>query len=192
MGFRCAKYAQPARDVLAYHLTRCERDGSLSPRLGLDPSRTLGMEQIPEAPDATDTVFVLRRTRAIGFVPVREVVERDGVEILGWLWWNADVKLLLAGGGTLESTPTGYLVGLREGVLGLYVAAARGPQAVGLPAKAGQMISHPDDTGPPPGLTYSDGTLTVQFDDRIDGTRLRLVLPLTFTGPGLPDDTWRR
>jgi len=201
VGFRCAKYAEAAREVLAYRIARIEEDGLLPTGLKLVPRRTLGMEKLDFTPPdqaGPNAVFVRGRARAIGFVPAREILSGGGRKetlLLGYLYWNADVSLVVEGtDARLPAHPHGYFVGVMRGRAVLFEAPFRPSSIAGaLPVREDTpLLRAGGPSDPPPGLTHAGATMLLRVDYGEGDDRRRLTLPLTFDGPGLPDDTWRR
>ena len=133
LGFRCAKYGVPGRDVLAATAARHARDGRIPHDLDLDPTAAFGVERVSFDPDAERNrrmVFVTGRARVIGVVPVRHaptptvaglVAASDSEpQILGLLEVDRD----LGGGGA-------HLIALSQGKLVLLAHGLAGSEIVG-------------------------------------------------------------
>jgi len=199
VGFRCAKYHEPAREVLAARIQRLREDGVLPTRLDLAPRHTLGTEKLDYAPtgeEGPNGVIVRGRAKAIGFVPAREILVRpQPVEtlLLGFLYWNADVSLVLGKEKRLPAHAFGYVVALREGRPVLLTSPFRADSAAHtLPVSGEDPILHPGEpSDPPPGLTRTGGEMLFRIDFGKGQDGRRLSLPLTFEGSDRPDTTWR-
>jgi hypothetical protein len=199
LGFRCAKYDEPAREVLAARIARLRDDGVLPDRMRFAPRRTLGTEKTDYAPtgqEGPNGVIVRGRALAIGFVPSRERLslrESDRTFLLGYLYWNANVRLVLGGEERLSSHPLGYVVVLRDGGIVLLKSPFRLDSVAAIlpdPEDA-PWFSAVEPADGPPGLTRTGGKLTLRVDYGEDQDRRRLTLPLSFEGPDSPDDRWR-
>jgi hypothetical protein len=120
LGFRCAKYPEPTRDVMMQQLAKLEerRAVPLDPAAAkngvrFDASRAYGVELDRYAPPGSEgkgKVFVTGATKIVSFVPVEHLpfstvkhlvaaqeAERKSPDelpvILGLLTWNADLAI---------------------------------------------------------------------------------------------------
>ena len=148
VGFRCARYLTPMRDVLT-HALRYEMP--LLPRdVELDASRGFGVERPAYARAGEEDpgkVFVTGRTAGVGFVPVLRppmTIAGDGETgggpvFLGYLHATAGVSYeveRVAPGASSKpwgiGGPSGLLLGLRQGRLAVFRLDVEGPRVVGL------------------------------------------------------------
>ncbi|MHC4469995.1 MAG: formylglycine-generating enzyme family protein [Planctomycetota bacterium] len=130
VGFRCAKYHTPARDVLLHAMRRTEEKGLLSPHLGLDPANGFGVERREYAPygeEGRGKVFVRSRTEAVGFVPVTAEMS----PYLGYVYWTKGLEVEGAGGDSLKCED-GYLVGVQGDRVAMFRFRIRGPERIAL------------------------------------------------------------
>jgi len=114
VGFRCAKYPRPTRDIMMLRQAALIRQGALNPRHDtvklFGPARAYGVERrhYDETGGGNQT-FVTARTRVIGAVPMekspyaqtKELIDasnetdpaKGGPQPFAWIYWNGDIKV---------------------------------------------------------------------------------------------------
>jgi RNA polymerase sigma factor (sigma-70 family) len=154
LGFRCAKYIAPARDVLSHFVRRSRESGLLPDGLSLDPARGFGVERRDDDPDAEDMVFVKGETRALGLVPATKVRSDLTAGVLGLLAFTPgiEVAVTLEGGTTewITCDEIGFLLALRDGHAVLQRLEFEGPVEVGV------LAENVGIEGVPPGSRKSE------------------------------------
>ncbi len=107
LGFRCAKYHTPARDVMGHHLTRLMKGGLVPETMTFDPARAFGVElpdYVAAGAEGKGKVYVRGETRFLGIIPVEKLdfstakaalaSSADGKPvILAYLQWDPMIQV---------------------------------------------------------------------------------------------------
>jgi hypothetical protein len=182
IGFRCAKWPKPARDVLEHRLERLREDGLISDDMHFPRINSVGIEKrLAQIPG---------KSIAIGFASVRRL-SNETIQTLGYLYWNADLSLVLdEDAEPIPADPNGYLVGLRKGEFLLF--RPHPAPVVPIGRIAGVSLGAPIDGLVFPRATIGESGVRFRVPYR-SGSRTRVLdLPLTFHGKDIPDKSWRR